>query len=1398
MSDAELEHGEGEAVPQAQADGAGGAMPKRKPLGNISPPKPFQMVGSADTIAENWKLWKTTWNIYEIVAQLSDFDVEYQVAVLLHTLGPEAMKVYSTMEFLSDENRDVKTILSKFDTFTIGEANETYERYIFNNRVQSETESFDEYLTAIRTLSQTCNFCNCLKDSLLRDRIVTGIRDAQTRKRLLQDSKLTLNTCIAVCRSAEATSARLKTMHTEDVHKVGKHKSKQGNKPVHVNREKKKPQEQKTQKCKFCAYSHVMDRRKCPAWGKTCSLCGEENHFKKCCKRQKRPVHTVDTDESEDSDSLEFISTVCVDHDTVELCNKVGKNKSSDIFAKMLLVDQDTTVDFQLDCGASVNILPRNCVKSKIEITPTQKVLRMWNGTLVHPDGVTRLIVRNPKNKKRYSVEFVVVSNAGCSLVPLLGAKAVQQMGLLTVNRDNFVPVNSVSRGDTVVNAEVKDDSSANAMRIINSYAENFGEIGTLPGKVHLYVKEDAQPVVSNQNRVPVSQREALKKELDRLVSQEVIAPVDVPTDWVSTLVIAQKKSGGMRICMDPKHLNEMLKREHYQLPTIEEILPDLSDAKVFSSCDLSHGFWHLELDHESSMLCTFATPFGRFRWKRLAFGLSVSPEIFQKRLHQALEGLPGVKCIVDDIIVYGRGDDKSVAQVDHDKNLEGLMQRCKSLGIKLNRGKLQLCRPEVSFLGHLLTEQGLKADPEKIKAVVDMPRPENVEDIQRFAGFVNYLARFLPHLSEVLQPLRKLTHGDVKWEWGDQEKKAFVEVKKLVTSAPVLAYYKERTKTLLPTTESLLKPRSVDTAAERSKLKSRQKKQKSYFDKTAKDLKPLNEGDVVRMKPFKMSNKVWRKATVLRRLDDRSYEVETDNGIVRRNRLHIRKSNEKSNVKDNIPAESYTPRKASSTSDVTKSPKSSEVPKRSADVPMTPRTLPVPDPICASPMLKTRSGHTVKPPGHLKDFRIKRKPFYLSSRQDLLFCHLALGDRKTGWAVDVVGQVWFVSGVTMETPLGDECWWQVPISEYYMQDVTAIDALRSLANKFDPQKLSYLLSTQRGGLLAVGALGVWMCPEYKNLLQVCRGTIEGHHWNEIQLKGLATSVAWKYVCAGTSSFDNGVMWIQQPNGDVFTFPTDTCKITSISRPSLNEQIKCLSVCKQAIWAVTESGKVYIRDSVWPHCPEGSSWVGLDLSQLGDVHLIHLSCGTLNIWAIDSEGDVFQRIGVKAPSSHSLNPAWLVVDSSPTGTVFTQVESGPQDWMVWAIDNRRHVFVRDGVTDTMPIGTKWMHVPGTPASKLTISNNYVWALTPSGEIMCRFGISHENPAGDYWKKIPGFFKHISVSHRDSLWAIGREGSLHHRQTKYIVRRDPMQDHVGDSSRCSTSSMGSEEGDWELV
>ena len=146
----------------------------------------------------------------------------------------------------------------------------------------------------------------------------------------------------------------------------------------------------------------------------------------------------------------------------------------------------------------------------------------------------------------------------------------------------------------------------------------------------------------------------------------EVIAPVDEPTEWVSQFVVAVKKSGELRVCIDPKALNAALKRERYQIPVIDELLPNLAEARVFTKVDLASAFWHLEMDDESSLLTTFATPHGRYRWLRLPFGLCVSSEIFQKHLHQELLGLPDVKCIADDVLIYGRDD------ADHDGNLEG------------------------------------------------------------------------------------------------------------------------------------------------------------------------------------------------------------------------------------------------------------------------------------------------------------------------------------------------------------------------------------------------------------------------------------------------------------------------------------------------------------------------------------------------------------------------------------------------------------------------------------------------------------------------------------------------------------------------------------------------------
>ncbi|KAK3697327.1 hypothetical protein QZH41_004727 [Actinostola sp. cb2023] len=350
-------------------------------------------------------------------------------------------------------------------------------------------------------------------------------------------------------------------------------------------------------------------------------------------------------------------------------------------------------------------------------------------------------------------------------------------MGLITVNYEQFQSVKSI-------------EGKLNGKAMLQ-FPDLFNdEIGTLPGEVKLTVIEDATPVVCPPKRLPVEIKDQVKEELDKLVKIGVIDPVDHPTDWVNQMTVATKKSGELRICLDPRSLNKVLKREHYQLPVLEDTLHDLAKAKLFSKLDLKHGYWHCVLDEPSSILTTFATPFGRYKWKRLPFGLSVSSEIFQKRLIQALEGLPSTTTIADDILLYGKGEQEKDAEKDHDDNLTKLLERCQEKGIRLNKGKAVLKVKQLDFMGHLVTSEGLKPDPNKVEAIVKLQTPTDKQGVERLNGAVNYLAKFLPKLSQVMAPIRQLTHKDVEWHWDAVQDRAFEEIKQLVTQAPVLAYY--------------------------------------------------------------------------------------------------------------------------------------------------------------------------------------------------------------------------------------------------------------------------------------------------------------------------------------------------------------------------------------------------------------------------------------------------------------------------------------------------------------------------------------------------------------------------------------------------------------------------------
>ena len=213
------------------------------------------------------------------------------------------------------------------------------------------------------------------------------------------------------------------------------------------------------------------------------------------------------------------------------------------------------------------------------------------------------------------------------------------------------------------------------------------------------------------------------------------------------------KPDGSIRVCLDPRDLNRAIKREHYPLLLVEDITASCAGATLFSTLDAEKAFYQIQLEEESSRLLTFNTPFGRYRYLRMPMGIKSAPEVYQRRMEQAFEGLPGVKVIMDDIITQGCNKE------EHDAQQRAVLQRARDNNLRLKKSKCHIGQVEVKFHGHVFTKDGLKTDPEKVRAVVEMPRPTDQAGVKRLLGMVNYVSKFIPCWNEINPELtQKLT----------------------------------------------------------------------------------------------------------------------------------------------------------------------------------------------------------------------------------------------------------------------------------------------------------------------------------------------------------------------------------------------------------------------------------------------------------------------------------------------------------------------------------------------------------------------------------------------------------------------------------------------------------------
>ena len=696
-----------------------------------------------------------------------------KVNYLMTYMGDKGREIYGTfawkaavqaaegVEAQPAENDTLDGVFGRFETYVAPQKNEIRATMNFHRRKQQPGEKFDNFVTDLKVLIKPCNY-QPLEDRMLRDAIVLRSNEAAVQEKCLdKGEELTLKTAIEIGRNHETAQESMQEISDASqrhVHAVSKTSHKKYN--------KRNPDQPYL--CKKCGRTHKA--RQCPAFGTKCEKCGRDNHWANCCNSQKnnparrnngqRKIHEVGAAEDDTSKSQieeEFYVEI------VDAANDDEWIIPMDI--------NDTLITIKLDTGAQANIIPERDYKKlnkQPKLQPSEVKLKGYTGTEIPVLGSCYLVVKH--KDKSAKLHFLVISDGHKTkrYQPVLGLKACNQLHLVKA----------------VWNVEALTSPASYSKMINEEYKDVFEGLGCLPGEHKIQLEKDATPVQNACRKIPFPIREKLKKQLDRMEELEVITKIEEPTEWVHAVLPIVKPDGSLRVCLDPRDLNKAVKREHFKLPSREEMMAQFADAKVFSKLDAYSGFWQIKLDEESSKLCTFITPYARYRFLRLPFGINMAPEAFHRKVHCVFESIDGVDTMMDDIIVWGS------TKEEHDNRLRQVLEKARSVNLKMNRNKCQFGVSELTYLGDVVSDAGIKPDPKKSDAIKNMQRPSCKQEVQRFLGMVNYMAKFIPDVSSKTAPLRVLQDGKHEWSWGPEQETAWEELRTILTTSPVLKFY--------------------------------------------------------------------------------------------------------------------------------------------------------------------------------------------------------------------------------------------------------------------------------------------------------------------------------------------------------------------------------------------------------------------------------------------------------------------------------------------------------------------------------------------------------------------------------------------------------------------------------
>jgi hypothetical protein len=752
--------------------------------------------------------WRNRWNDYAALNQLSSYPVGEQMAALRMALDPSMQQVVEiALGILPTSITTPDQVLDQISDYVRAKRNIALDRVAFEERRQGPSESFDDFFIGLRRLADAADLCGTCSDSRMATRIMAGIRDSETKKKLLALTPFpSLQQAVNVCRSEESARANERSLS----HQAGVA-------AVHSHHKNMSPSSSNSS-CGACGRSKHTGDQICPAIGKCCHICGKVNHFAPKCPDKKAKLASGGNGSRPDSSAGTKSKMARIHIGSVQTQHR---NRQTPTITLDLL-DDDGLIRMSFgnvtpDPGAEVSVGGLDFLAA---IGLSERSLSTSAFDLVMADKSTPLLSIGQRDVRvHYGNQSAVITVVICPEITGILLSRLDCIALDILHKDYPKPLGHHSQPAPIRTVQSKEvdpsiSSFLNGIEIpSNPSAEQIASIKAAIMKhfhmvfdqssglkcmkgpeMIIHLKEEAIPYyVSGARPIAYADRADVKDKLDKLCSLGVITPVTEPSDWAAPLVVIRGPNGKIRICVDHTRLNKFVMRPTHPTRTPRDAVAEIDDdATFFSSFDAANGYYQIPLHPDSQHLTTFMTPWGRYRFLRASMGLSCSSDEYNRRADVAFGDLQNTVRVVDDLLRHDR-DFR-----DHVLGVCTVLQAAKDASVTFSPEKFIFAQPKIMWVGYEIQKGGIRIDPNKLKAISQFPRPNNISELRSFMGLVEQLAGFSTRVAAAKGPLRPLLSTKNPFIWTADQEKAFEDVKRALLAPPILAHFDPERETVI------------------------------------------------------------------------------------------------------------------------------------------------------------------------------------------------------------------------------------------------------------------------------------------------------------------------------------------------------------------------------------------------------------------------------------------------------------------------------------------------------------------------------------------------------------------------------------------------------------------------